>query len=92
VLEGSSSFYKSILSALLLVEWERTDERDIPGGVIDVDCSDYHVSDGRVRLGHEGQNRAGSSIWVMESLVVDDDSRRWWNRYWRHRGGCISVS
>jgi hypothetical protein len=51
-----------------------------------MDCSDDHMSDGRANLGHDGQNGADSPISIMVSLVVDDDSRDWRERYRRHWG------
>jgi hypothetical protein len=60
-----------------------------------MDCSDDHMSDGRANLGHDGQNGADSPISIMVSLVVDDDSRGWRERYRRHWGWlwtCLELS
>jgi hypothetical protein len=61
-----------------------TNKRDIPSWFVEVDSGNDNMGSRRANLGHDGKNGAGSPIWLMESLVVDDDSRGWWGRYRRH--------
>ena len=49
-------------------------ERDVSGGVIQMDCCHIDVCHGDARLSDDGENRTRRAIWIVEGLVIDDYS------------------